>query len=86
MDGKIPEQSAGALCFKRARPTAFASSYVDIGAVPSIAPAIVELLACRAAIAVALRQIRKMFMNQVRAVFPVETFSSFHLGSDVPLR
>jgi hypothetical protein len=41
------------LHFLCARPATFAGSDVDVGTVPSIVSAIVELLACRTAIAVA---------------------------------
>ena len=56
MDGKITECSTGALRFLRARTTAFAGPDIGIGAVASIAAAIVEWLPCGAAIAVAFRR------------------------------
>ena len=61
VDSKIPEGSTGALRFLGTRTTTFAGPDVGIGAVPGIPPAVVEWLPCRTAIAVAFRQIGKMF-------------------------
>src|SRR6266851_663281 len=86
VDGKAAECRAGALRSLRAGTTPFAGSDVGIGAVTNTPAAVVELLSCRAAIAVAFRLISKTLWAVERAVLSVDTVAGSHVGSDVPIR
>jgi hypothetical protein len=46
LDGKILDWCRGALRFLGTRTTTFAGPDIDMGAVPSTPPTVVELLAC----------------------------------------
>src|SRR5271163_1185706 len=59
VDGKIPERSSRALGSLLARTALLARSDVAERAVPLVASAVVQLLACRADVAVAIWQVGK---------------------------
>jgi hypothetical protein len=75
----------GALRFLRARTTTLAGPYVDVGTVPSIVSAIVELLACGAEVAVAFGKISETVGTVKWAVLPKSTVPSAHIRCDPPL-
>src|SRR5215469_5640165 len=82
VDGEILVFPAGALGFQRACTTALAVSDVDMGTVAYIQSHIVELLACGAAIAVALRLVGETLGSIERAVLSVNAVPSAHIRSD----
>src|SRR5208282_175159 len=86
VDGKTAEGCARALRSLRTRTTTFAGSDVGIGAIPSTAATVVELLPCGAEIAVAFRLIGKPLRAVERAVLSVDAVPRAHIGSDVPLQ
>src|SRR5258705_4422575 len=59
VDRKIPERSSRTLGSLLARTALLARSYIAERAVPLIASAVVQLLACRAEVTVAIRQVGK---------------------------
>jgi hypothetical protein len=86
VNGKTAEGRARALWPLRARATPFAGSDVDIGAVAITPTAVVELLTCGAAIAVAFRLISEPLRAVERAVFFVDAIAGSHVSSDAPIR
>jgi hypothetical protein len=59
VDRKIPERSSRTLGSLLARTALLARSYVAERAIPLVASAVVQLLACRADVTVAVRQVGK---------------------------
>src|ERR1700678_1455264 len=86
VNGKTAEGCAGALRSLGARATAFAGSDVDISAVAITPTAVVELLTCGAAIAVAFRLISEALRAIERAVLSVDTIAGSHVSRDAPIR
>src|SRR5580700_6241744 len=85
VNGKTAEGCAGALRSLRARATPFAGSDVDISAVPITPTAVVELLTCGAAIAIAFRLVSEPLRAVERAVLSVDTIAGSHVSSDAPI-
>src|SRR5580704_1650317 len=86
VDGKTADGCAGALWPLRTWPTTLAGSDVDIGAVAITPTAVVELLTCGTAIAVAFRLTGEPLRAVERAVLSVDTIAGSHVSSDAPIR
>src|SRR5437762_10228017 len=85
VDGKILQRRGGTLRFLCARPTTFAGPDIDVGAVPSIASALVELLACGTKVAVAFGKICKTLGTVERTVLAECAVPRAHIWCDAPL-
>ena len=71
--------------FLCAPPTTFAGPDIDVGAVPSIVSAIVELLACGTEVAVAFGKIRKTLGTIERTVLAESAVPRAHIRCDASL-
>src|SRR5580704_5195199 len=86
VNGKTAEGRARALWPLRARAAPFAGSDVDISAIAITPAAVVELLTCGAAIAIAFRLVSEPLRAVERAVLSVDTIAGSHVSSDAPIR
>src|SRR5271166_981730 len=82
VDGKIPERSGRALRSLLARTALFAGSDIAEGAVALVAAAIVQLLACWADVAVALRQVGKALRTVEGAPGSPDSIPGGHVRCD----
>ena len=85
MDGKEAKCPFVALRLQRAWSTLGASSDVSKRAVPVIATAVVQLLACRTEIAVAFRLVREALRAERRAPCPSHSIARGHVRRDLSI-
>src|ERR1700730_3249187 len=85
VDRKIPERSASALRSLLARTALPARSYIAERAVPLVASAVVQLLACRADVAVAIRQVGKGLRTIEGTPRSPDSIPGGHVRRDLPV-
>src|SRR5580693_3677454 len=84
VDCKIPERSGRALGSLLARAALLAGSYIAECAVPLVASAVVQLLACRADVTVAIRQVGKALRTIEGTSGSPDSIPGGHIGRDLP--
>ena len=85
VDGKIPERSGRALGSLLARTALLARSDIAERTIPLVAAAIVQLLACRADVAVAIRQVGKSLRTIEGAPRSPHSIPGRHVRRDLPV-
>src|ERR1700730_10673255 len=85
VDSKIPERSSRALGSLLARTALLARSYIAERAVPLVASAVVQLLASRADVTVALRQVVKGLCTIEGAPRSPDSIPGGHVRRDLPV-
>src|SRR3979490_166239 len=85
MDSKIPERSSRALGSLLARTALLARSYIAERTVPLIASAVVQLLACRADVTVAIRQGGKALRTIEWTPGSPDSIPGGHVRRDLPV-
>ena len=86
VDRKIPERSSRTLGSLLARTALLARSYIAERTVPLIASAVVQLLACRADVTVAIRQVGKALRTIEGAPRSPDSIPGGHVRRDLPVQ
>ena len=85
VDGKIPERSGRAMGSLLARTALLARPDIAERAIPLVAAAIVQLLACRADVAVAIRQVGEALRTIEGAPRSTDSIPGGHVRRDLPV-
>src|SRR5262252_2532878 len=86
VDGEKTEGTARALRPERTDSATFTGPDVSIGAVPHVAPAIVEWLTGGTDVAIVFRLVAEMLRTKKRAVLAVDAVASTHIRRNTPPR